>query len=107
MQQPTVPSASALLKSFDPRPLTRRAKFVLTLVGAVGLLLLGLAEIIWGGASPDVIERIVTWFGLIVLAGTGGITLDDARVKPILARALNRVVAVQAEADARPPAEGA
>lgn len=100
MPAPNPESASALLKSFDPRPLHKRAKFVLTLVGALALLLLGALEILRGHGAPEVLERVVTWLGLTVGIGTGGIALDDARTKPILAQALERVVA---PADARPP----
>jgi hypothetical protein len=86
------PPAAAILRAFDPRPLYRRAKVILTLIGAVGLLALGALEIIAGRGSPEVLERIVTWVGLVVGVGTGGVALDDARTKPILARALERVI---------------
>lgn len=99
----TTPAAAPLLKSFDPRPLLARGKFVLTLVGVLVFAVLGALEITVGHGSPEILERIIMWLGLTITGGLGVIGVDDALTKPTLARALERLVTAGGKADAPPP----
>lgn len=81
-----------VLKSFDPRPLWKRAKVVVPVIGGSLLALIGVLVLVIGDGNQEVLERVVTWLGLLFTAGAGGIAADDMRTKPILAKALDRLI---------------
>lgn len=82
------------LRSFDDRPLWKRAKVALCLTGilavysiAMAVLLLALLRhIVLGADVLALLQACVLVVGGLAGAGAGFTTLDDTKLKPILAQ---------------------
>ncbi len=91
-------AADELLRRFDPRPLRARAKVAMPVWGSTliaVLVVVALWRIPATVAGAELVQLVAVACGAIVAllgSGTIGATVEDSRIKPIIAAALSRAV---------------
>lgn len=106
-------AADELLRRFDPRPLRARAKVAMPVWGSTliaALVAVALWRIPATVAGAELVQLVAVACGAIVAllgSGTIGATVEDARVKPIIAAALSRAVDQSVAPAAEPSSPGA